>query len=155
MPSSDYGNAVGGGLKLKGAKDAGVKKKKKDKKDKKPKPTESEAVETPEEASSLQKALAEEERSRDESGVVERSKESETRECGKTEAQKQYEERRRKRVCLPSYAVTFRERIAVKRASAGTNVSTARRPPEARGYQNAQGESRRAQQIPFELVRAP
>ncbi|KAK3081696.1 hypothetical protein LTR53_020455, partial [Teratosphaeriaceae sp. CCFEE 6253] len=45
MPSSDYGNAISGGLKMKGAKDAGVKKPKKKKSTKpsepepEPKPT--------------------------------------------------------------------------------------------------------------------
>ena len=62
MPSSDYSNAVGGGIKLKGTKDSGVDKK--NEKKKKPKAETIESKETPEEdaeQSVVQKALAEEE----------------------------------------------------------------------------------------------
>ena len=99
MPSSDYASAVGGGLKLKGAKDAGVKKHKK----KKPKPDTEEAKPTGEEGdkSFVQRALAEEEDGDDaERTVVTKQQEQEARELGKTEAQRRHEERRRKRVCL-------------------------------------------------------
>ena len=105
MPSSDYKNAIGGGLKLKGAKDGGVDKKKKRKK---PKPEESESkaiakserkddVEGEQDNSALQKALAEEEE-RDDVSVAKKN-EDEVKEYGKTEAQRRHEERRRKRVC--------------------------------------------------------
>jgi len=99
MPSSDYTNAVGGGLKLKGAKDAGIKKHKK----KKPKPVVSEdktaaATEEPEvdgESGALQKALADEEKEGDELAVLERKA---AKDDGKTDAQRRHEEMRRKRV---------------------------------------------------------
>ncbi|KAK4546804.1 hypothetical protein LTR36_001536 [Oleoguttula mirabilis] len=98
MPSSDYGNAVGGGLKLKGAKDAGVKKHKK--KEKKAKQSVTEGTDKPpEEETALQKVLAEEEQEGDAGGdVVAKQRESETKDYGKTEAQRRHEERRRKRL---------------------------------------------------------
>ena len=100
MPSSDYTNAVGGGLKLKGAKDAGIKKHRK----KKPKPVvnESKTIEGAEEtgldgdSGALQKALAEEEEEQgDELKSLERK---EVKGDGKTDAQRRREEMRRKRV---------------------------------------------------------
>jgi len=97
MPSSDYGNAVGGGLKLKGAKGAGIKKKKR--KTTTTKVSESEPKEQQQQSEGngvLQKALAEEEK--DDDGAITR-REAEVKEYGKTEAQKRHEERRRKRVC--------------------------------------------------------
>lgn len=98
MPSSDYGNAVGGGLKLKGAKGAGVKKHKK--KEKKAKPSETESIEKQlENETALQKVLAEEEKDDGEDGVVAKQREVEVKEYGKTEAQRRHEERRKKRVC--------------------------------------------------------
>jgi protein FAM32A len=106
MPSSDYKNAIGGGLKLKGTKDAGVDKKKKKKK---PKPeaesenskalvktTEGEDAVDGEDESAVQKALADEEKEDDVSASNRR--EDEVKEYGKTEAQRRHEERRRKRV---------------------------------------------------------
>ncbi|EMC99233.1 hypothetical protein BAUCODRAFT_395737 [Baudoinia panamericana UAMH 10762] len=96
MPSSEYSNAIGGGLKLKGAKDAGVKKPKK-KSSIKPVETQkpSDAEET---GTSLQKALAEEEQQGHEDGAVKKEREAEVKRYGKTEAQRRYEERRRKRL---------------------------------------------------------
>ena len=98
MPSSDYASAVKGGLKLKGAKDAGVRKHKK----KKTKPESSEsktvAAETEqdgEESSTLQKALAEEE---GEDAFVGKEVRKVDKDAGKTEAQRKHEEIRRKRV---------------------------------------------------------
>jgi len=99
MPSSDYGNAVGGGLKLKGVKDSGVKKHKKRK-------AKTESAEQQliahsgeaEEITTTQKALAEGEADQKDD-VVER-REAEVTEYGKTEAQRRHEERRKKRVCL-------------------------------------------------------
>lgn len=102
MPSSDYTNAVGGGLKLKGAKDAGVKKHKK----KKPK-TESSISKQAEEKeqegdtpTTLQKALAEEEGADvpEPDSATKAIKDRDTG-VGKTEAQRKHEEMRRKRVC--------------------------------------------------------
>ncbi|KAK3645624.1 hypothetical protein LTR56_009064 [Elasticomyces elasticus] len=93
MPSSDYSSAVGGGLKLKGAKDAGIKKKKK-----KPKPSEPATAASevePSEQTALQKALADEETGLEATG---KEREAETRQFGKTEAQVRHEERRRKRL---------------------------------------------------------
>ncbi|TKA66885.1 hypothetical protein B0A55_08184 [Friedmanniomyces simplex] len=95
MPSSDYSSAVGGGLKLKGAKDAGIKKKRK-----KSKPSETTTTSTAEanassDGTALQKALADEETGLDASG---KEREAETKQYGKTEAQKRHEERRRKRL---------------------------------------------------------
>lgn len=98
MPSSDYSSAVGGGLKLKGAKDAGVKKHKK----KKPKPESSESKAAAAEkdpqgegSTALQKALAEEE---DEDTAAGKEVGKVDKDAGKTEAQKKHEEMRRKRV---------------------------------------------------------
>lgn len=97
MPSSDYGNAVGGGLKLKGAKDAGVKKHKKKKKHNTEDAVEGEK-ELQIEKSDAQKALAEED-DVDGGDEVERRREEDVKEYGKTEAQRRHEERRKKRVC--------------------------------------------------------
>lgn len=100
MPSSEYGNAVGGGLKLKGAKDAGVKKhkKKKPKADSgEPKPTDEAEKEQRVEQTKLQKALAEEEKKKGDE--VADQQEAEVKEYGKTEAQRRHDERRKKRVC--------------------------------------------------------
>jgi len=94
MPSSDYSSAIGGGLKLKGAKDAGIKKKKK-KKSKPAEPTNSKVEEKSSDDTALQNALADEETSLEASGV---EREGETKQYGKTEAQKRHDERRRKRV---------------------------------------------------------
>ncbi|KAK3630506.1 hypothetical protein LTR56_017425 [Elasticomyces elasticus] len=93
MPSSDYSSAVGGGLKLKGAKDAGIKKKKKKSKPSEPATATSEAE--PSEQTALQKALADEETGLEAAG---KEREAETRQFGKTEAQVRHEERRRKRL---------------------------------------------------------
>ncbi|KAK5714119.1 hypothetical protein LTR15_011027 [Elasticomyces elasticus] len=93
MPSSDYSSAVGGGLKLKGAKDAGIKKKKKKSKPSEPATAASEAE--PSEQTALQKALADEETGLEATG---KEREAETRQFGKTEAQIRHEERRRKRL---------------------------------------------------------
>jgi len=100
MPSSDYGNAVGGGLKLKGAKDAGVKKHKKKAKKPQAQETESTHKQHSEDDSAVQTALAEEENDGDGSGALVKQRDVEEKEFGKTEAQKKHEERRRKRVCL-------------------------------------------------------
>ena len=110
MPSSDYKDAIGGGLKLKGAKDGGVDKKKKKKKPK----TDSHAentkavVKSTQEAenddrgddSAVQKALADEEDV--ENQPILKQREDEVKEYGKTEAQRRHEERRRKRVSARS-----------------------------------------------------
>lgn len=96
MPSSDYSNAVGGGLKLKGAKDAGVKKKKKVKPTAGGEGSTSEAK--PRDDTALQKALAEEEKGEGDMHMS-RVREADVKEFGKTEAQRRFEERRRKRVC--------------------------------------------------------
>lgn len=116
MPSSDYSNAVGGGLKLKGAGGGGVDKKKKKKKAKKPTEKENEKEDGAREegqedvkqddgqSTALQKALAEEEKT---TGKDSDAAETEVREYGKTEAQRRFEERRKKRVCyLPVYTYT-------------------------------------------------
>ncbi|KAF7185010.1 hypothetical protein HII31_13633 [Pseudocercospora fuligena] len=90
MPSSDYSNAVGGGLKLKGT-GAGIDKKKKKKK---PKPENSQATASkPNESedtslTQIQKALAEEDQTTS----------TEPLEYGKTEAERRHEERRKKRL---------------------------------------------------------
>ncbi|KAK3722500.1 hypothetical protein LTR37_002492 [Vermiconidia calcicola] len=95
MPSSDYSNAVGGGLKLKGA---GIEKKKK-KKRAKPEST-GQARETEEgQESAVQKALADEEADdTKDADIVLKQRESDARVLGKTEAQRRHEERRRKRL---------------------------------------------------------
>merc|ERR1711939_935276 len=100
------GNAVGGGLKLKGAKDAGVKKKKKKSK------TADAGDGDKAQQSALQKALADEDKDDDETGgsqvagtrgmdgALETTDHSDHKDYGKTEAQKRQEELRRKRVSL-------------------------------------------------------
>ncbi|KAK3673446.1 hypothetical protein LTR78_006680 [Recurvomyces mirabilis] len=95
MPSSDYGNAVGGGLKLKGAKNAGIKKKKKSQ-TVKPSDTalaiiDKEQIDEPDD---VQKVLADE----DVDGALTKEREDDTKQYGKTEAQRRFEERRRKRL---------------------------------------------------------
>lgn len=94
MPSSDYGNVVGGGLKLKGAKNAGIKKKKKSQTSK-PSDT-AVAVVDKEESDDVQKVLADE----DVEGALAKEREDDTKQYGKTEAQRRFEERRRKRVSI-------------------------------------------------------
>ncbi|KAI7184947.1 hypothetical protein D0869_13577 [Hortaea werneckii] len=117
MPSADYGNAVGGGLKLKGAKDAGVKKKKKEKKSKAADAGDGDKAQQ----NALQKALADEDKGDDEtggsqvagphekdglkdgaSGTAEhddhKGSGGDHKDYGKTEAQKKQEELRRKRL---------------------------------------------------------
>ena len=116
MPSSDYTNAVGGGLKLKGAKDAGVKK---HRKKKTPNPDTRKADDTAEQeqpegeaSTSLHKALADEEVDGDDALAAMKAAKAEKKEeklaetdngsgsgSGKTEAQRRHEEMRRKRVC--------------------------------------------------------
>ena len=107
MPGAEYKHTISGGLKLKGAKDAGVKKpsKKKDKqpKEKKSTPARKEAAETGAEAeeggeTALQKALANEDE-------VEDLRTLEPRSDGKTEAQRRHEEMRRKRVGFLCYEI--------------------------------------------------
>lgn len=116
MPSSDYTNTVGGGLKLKGARDAGVKKKKKKDKSKSKIPESIEQSEVPPVTEdeteqdeggemALQKALAEEDQDVGESS---KERENDVRQFGKTEAQRRHEERRRKRVCFASYSLHTR-----------------------------------------------
>jgi protein FAM32A len=112
MPASEYENTVSGGLKLKGAKDAGVKKPKK-KKDKdakvvtKPHP---DTADEPTKAldaedSALQNALEDEdavprgsEAAEDDGQDTALPPPTERRKDGKTEAQRRHEETRRKRV---------------------------------------------------------
>ena len=114
MSSSDYTSAIGGGLKLKGAKDAGIERKKKKKK-KKPRrrspPLEGSdeiaKVTDPEDrTSAVQKALADEDDDDndevDDVTQIEKEEDKEVdklKDFGKTEAQRRHEERRRKRVC--------------------------------------------------------
>lgn len=102
MPSSDYSNAVGGGLKLKGSS-GGIDKKKKKKKSKPAEESEKKVeVQQPEqpaeedsiEQTALQKALADEEGDRRDG----KASEADVKEYGKTEAQRRFEERRKKRV---------------------------------------------------------
>lgn len=99
MPSSEYGSVVGGGLKLKGAKDAGVKKHKK--KESKTDTGESNLTadskkEQQLERAGVDEALAEEEEKGHEEGT--KQQEAEVKEFGKTEAERRHEARRKKRV---------------------------------------------------------
>ena len=98
MPSSEYTNTIGGGLKLKGS---GVDKKKRKKKSKgaAEQADESKAVVKKDDGdeSAAQKALADEEGGDAGEDVVKQA-ESDTKAYGKTEAQRRHEERRRKRV---------------------------------------------------------
>lgn len=141
MPSSDYGNAVGGGLKLKGgAKDAGIKKHKK----KKPKVAEDDRV--IEEDSTFGTELA-----KLEEGTIEPANKPEEeeapREYVKTAAQRQHEERRKKRV---RYFYHQRFLCVVE-----LTCQTARRSSQARGCKDAQGAGGGAQQVPLRTERAP
>ncbi|PPJ54130.1 hypothetical protein CBER1_01056 [Cercospora berteroae] len=97
MPSSDYSSAIGGGLKLKGSS-SGIDKSKKKKKKSSKSNTEADnnektSTKDPETSqSALQKALAD---------TDEPSKSPDATEIttyGKTEAQRRYEERRKKRL---------------------------------------------------------
>ncbi|KAH8600949.1 hypothetical protein B0O99DRAFT_649019 [Bisporella sp. PMI_857] len=101
MPSDDYASAVGGGLKLKGVKDSGVKKKKKKKASK------GDPSISGEQASALQKALAGED---EDAGKQQGGKEGEDPSedelrtldhrgnDGKTAAERAHEEMRRRRL---------------------------------------------------------
>lgn len=96
MASDDYASAIGGGLKLKGSKPSGVTKKKKNKNKSKPDSDDSTAA-------ALQKALADEERAAaaEKTEDVTREEQEEYEPGGgKTEAERKYEEMRRKRVRL-------------------------------------------------------
>ncbi|KAF2725811.1 DUF1754-domain-containing protein [Polychaeton citri CBS 116435] len=100
MPSSEYTSAVGGGLKLKGAKDAGIKKKKKRDKSKGDDVTKSAEEPTKKELPLEESKDTSLERA---SSVGEESSEAVLRidgdqDDGKTEAERRYEERRRKRL---------------------------------------------------------
>lgn len=97
MPSSDYTSAVGGGLKLKGAKDAGIDKKKKKKK--RPATETNRDVDTPptesrEGKEASERRVAKRVGSEEAAGSTERTSER----TEKTEAEKKHEEIRRKRV---------------------------------------------------------
>ena len=146
MPSTDYANAVSGGLKLKGkgaAKDARITKQRPKVKSRKSDSSKSaKAVEKQlqeEESSALQEALAAEEEEGNEavgeSGGKDR-RESELQNLGKTESQRRFEEQRRKRVgphfFLPSeLSFVFLPILLTE--------LIARRPPQARRHQDAQG----------------
>lgn len=102
MASDDYSAAIGGGLKLKGSKPSGVtKKKKKDKSKGKPDPDDNKT-------SALQRALADEDpgakdgtaRAASEARSVGNEDEDYEPGSSKTEAERKYEEMRRKRVRL-------------------------------------------------------
>nr|POE56901.1 uncharacterized protein c31g5.21 [Quercus suber] len=103
MPSSEYANAVGGGLKLKGAKDAGVKKHKKKRKDKSVALVETSDADP---SSSVAPDEQTERRGNAETMAQKVAKEEDTMlrkdtadvgpHFGKTEAQRRHEERRRK-----------------------------------------------------------
>ena len=109
MPSSDYSNAVGGGLKLKGSS-SGIDKKKKKRKSKPAEESEKKvevqpdqpAEEDSNEQTALQKALADEEGERGDG----KASEADVKEYGKTEAQRRFEERRKKRVSAHIYTYT-------------------------------------------------
>jgi len=97
MPADEYTSAIGGGLKLKGAKPSGIKKKK----SKKPKET---TPTSDSKATALQDALAEEDaalaKQKDDEetpiGIEEDGDEDPF--AGKTEAERRHEEMRRKRL---------------------------------------------------------
>lgn len=96
-PADEYTAAAGAGkLKLKGVKDGRVEKKKKKKKEKKE--GEVATADAEREASAGAEARGEEEEDVDEKGY---------RLVGKTEAEKRYEEARRKRVCISLFFLFF------------------------------------------------
>ncbi|KAG8626815.1 hypothetical protein KVT40_005760 [Elsinoe batatas] len=86
MPSSDYTSAVGGGLKLKGAKDAGIDKKKKKKK--RPLP----------EAERSPRPTGDDDGDADSTAVSKDRNGSGSRNTKKTETERKHEEVRRKRL---------------------------------------------------------
>jgi len=99
MGSDDYSAAVGGGLKLKGSKPGGVTKKKKKDKDKSKSNVEADDPR----AAALHKALADEEKAAAEEQLdvgKEGGEEDYDAGSNKTEAERKYEEMRRKRVCF-------------------------------------------------------
>jgi len=115
MGTEDYTASVGGSLKLKGVKDSKVTKQKGKKKNKKPKEEQNdsaaEGVKTEEQA--LDRVLAsEEEKEKEEDSQIH----EDTRDLGKTEAEKRHDERRRKRVGLPVTSL-HRERGLVEGAT--------------------------------------
>lgn len=101
MPSDDYTSAVGGGLKLKGGISKG-KKKKKAKKD----PEKDDSATTPAEKPPQNEDIAPIEE-KDAEEVADTKEEPEDDEDRKTEAEKKYEEMRRKRVGF-SFIVVLR-----------------------------------------------
>jgi protein FAM32A len=107
MGSDDYSVVVGGGLKLKGSKPIGVTKKKKKDKDKSKSNDKAKEEST---STALQKALADKEQAAVEENTTalgdrdefENDEEGDydSRGSGKTEAERKWEEMRRKRVCV-------------------------------------------------------
>lgn len=94
MPSSEYGNAVGGGLKLKGAKDAGVKKAKKKKKPPPDSvgPKDGETLEKKDaDQAIVEREHSDEEESKQDEAV--KSPEADPKQSGRTELQRRHEER--------------------------------------------------------------
>lgn len=168
MPSSDY-TGVGGGLKLKGAKNAGVDKKRK----KKSKPTAAAADEPGESKQAEGNKVVQEQQEEDKeaAGVDERggsaataSRETSAPGGYKTEAERRHEERKRKRVrisfsfsCPSSSTHSPGAESGVFEAAVFAHMETrvARRTPEARGCQDAQGACGGTQQVPLHAQRAP
>lgn len=119
MPASEYKNTISGGLKLKGAKDAGVKKhkKKKDKTKEAERPKSSEPAQSTSEPAeegegALQRALADEDAEEEELHLEKvPAQEMSRRDDGKTEAQRRHEEMRRKRVGTVHTGVTARQTL--------------------------------------------
>ncbi len=100
MGTDDYSSAIGGGLKLKGSKPAGVTKKKKKKKDKSKENSNRQPDAEDPRAVALQKALADEDRAANEEAGEEAEEEDYEPGSNKTETERKYEEMKRKRVCL-------------------------------------------------------
>ena len=131
MPSSDYGNAVGGGLKLKGgAKDAGVKKHKRKKAKVLPEVSEGGEKQAAQELAGVANdGIDEESGEVVDDGKVARKLAAEERELGKTEAQRRHEERKRKRVCTPPAECKYSCLVCYGRSLTCVSACPARRTP--------------------------
>jgi protein FAM32A len=101
MPKDDYASAIGGGLKLKGSKPEGVKKKKKKDKSKISSDLASTSTKDPEASKDLEgkETKVSEDVDAEELGRLEEEAYGGSG-GGKTEAEKKYDEMKRKRVCI-------------------------------------------------------
>jgi protein FAM32A len=170
MPSDDYTSAVGGGLRLKGVKDAKIDKHKK----KKRKAPEGDAAAAATKESASAGAASEGDGAAEREapgGAPEDEGEGGKQETGggegpaeaarKTEAERRYEERRRKRVgsrlSMPLFSFSRVKHAlpACGRVADFAGRDAVGRAAQARGRQDAQGARRGAESVPEQSERAP